>query len=134
LRLGRLSFGWLTINDVILLLKYAKPYWRMAVAALILLSTLVIFDLSIPRLIQYIIDEGIKKQNQVVVIRTSLIMLGMSLVSFVIAHRLSTIRDADNVIVVNEGQIVKQGSHKQLLEKRGFFYHLFMSQFKGQEI
>ncbi len=54
--------------------------------------------------------------------------------SFVIAHRLSTIRDADNVIVINEGEIVEQGSHQQLLEKRGFFHHLYMGQFKGQEI
>jgi ATP-binding cassette subfamily B multidrug efflux pump len=38
------------------------------------------------------------------------------------------------VIVVNEGQIIEQGTHQQLLEKRGFFYHLYMSQFKGQEI
>ncbi len=54
--------------------------------------------------------------------------------SFVIAHRLSTIREADNVIVINEGEIVEQGSHQQLLDKKGFFYKLYMAQFKGQEI
>jgi ABC-type multidrug transport system fused ATPase/permease subunit len=50
------------------------------------------------------------------------------------AHRLGTIRDADNVIVINEREIVEQGTHQQLPEKRGFFYRLYMSQFKGQEI
>ena len=54
--------------------------------------------------------------------------------SFVIAHRLSTIRDADNVIVINDGEIVEQGTHKQLLDKHGFFYHLHNAQFKGQQI
>ena len=51
--------------------------------------------------------------------------------SFVIAHRLSTIRDADNVIVINDGEIVEHGTHQQLLEAKGFFHHLYMSQFKG---
>ena len=54
--------------------------------------------------------------------------------SFVIAHRLSTIRDADNVIVINHGEIVEQGTHQQLLEKRGFYHNLYLSQFKGQAI
>jgi ABC-type multidrug transport system fused ATPase/permease subunit len=52
----------------------------------------------------------------------------------VIAHRLSTIRDADIVIVIDGGEIVEQGTHQQLLDKRGIFHHLFMSQFKGQQI
>ncbi|MEW5941755.1 MAG: ABC transporter ATP-binding protein [Chloroflexota bacterium] len=51
--------------------------------------------------------------------------------SFVIAHRLSTIRDADNVIVINNGEIVEQGNHQQLLDAKGFYHHLYMSQFKG---
>jgi len=54
--------------------------------------------------------------------------------SFVIAHRLSTIRDADNVIVINNGEIVEQGTHQQLLESKGFFHHLYRSQFKGLAI
>ena len=54
--------------------------------------------------------------------------------SFVIAHRLSTIRDADKVIVINNGEIVEQGSHQQLLEAQGFYQHLYISQFKGQAI
>ena len=54
--------------------------------------------------------------------------------SFVIAHRLSTIRDADNVVVINDGEIVEQGTHQQLLDQRGFYHHLYISQFKGQAI
>jgi ATP-binding cassette subfamily B protein len=67
-------------------------------------------------------------------IQKALLRLMEGRTSFVIAHRLSTIRDADNVIVINEGEIVEQGSHQQLLDKKGFFHHLYMAQFKGQEI
>jgi ABC-type multidrug transport system fused ATPase/permease subunit len=54
--------------------------------------------------------------------------------SFVIAHRLSTIRDADDVLVINDGEIVEHGTHQGLLKQRGFYHHLYMSQFKGQAI
>ncbi len=67
-------------------------------------------------------------------IQKSLLRLMEGRTSFVIAHRLSTIRDADNVIVINEGEIVEQGTHQQLLDKLGFFHHLYISQFKGQQI
>jgi ATP-binding cassette subfamily B protein len=53
--------------------------------------------------------------------------------SFVIAHRLSTIRNADQVLVLNEGKIVERGSHKRLLDKKGFYYDLYMSQFRRKE-
>jgi len=49
---------------------------------------------------------------------------------FVIAHRLSTIREADNILVVDQGNIVEQGSHKELMSKKGFYYRLYMSQFE----
>lgn len=49
--------------------------------------------------------------------------------SFVIAHRLSTIRDADIILVMEDGRIVEQGSHSQLLEAQGAYYRLYMSQF-----
>ncbi|EMY32337.1 ABC transporter, partial [Arthrobacter crystallopoietes BAB-32] len=49
--------------------------------------------------------------------------------SFVIAHRLSTIRDADVILVMEEGRIVEQGSHADLLEAQGAYYRLYMSQF-----
>ena len=67
-------------------------------------------------------------------IQKSLLRLMEGRTSFVIAHRLSTIRDADRVVVINDGQIVEQGSHPQLLAARGFYHHLYLSQFKGQAI
>ena len=49
--------------------------------------------------------------------------------SFVIAHRLSTIRDADMILVMDNGQIVEQGTHDALLARRGFYFDLYDSQF-----
>jgi ATP-binding cassette subfamily B protein len=51
--------------------------------------------------------------------------------SFVIAHRLSTIRDADQVLVINNGEIIEKGTHQNLLDQQGFYHRLYMSQFKG---
>lgn len=51
--------------------------------------------------------------------------------SFVIAHRLSTIRDADLILVMNEGDIVEQGTHKELLARGGFYADLYTSQFES---
>ena len=51
--------------------------------------------------------------------------------SFIIAHRLSTIRDADIILVMKDGDIVEMGSHEQLLEKHGFYYDLYNSQFEN---
>jgi len=67
-------------------------------------------------------------------IQKSLLRLMEGRTSFVIAHRLSTIRDADNVIVINNGEIIEQGTHQQLLDAKGFFHKLYMSQFKGLAI
>jgi ATP-binding cassette subfamily B multidrug efflux pump len=50
--------------------------------------------------------------------------------SFVIAHRLSTIRDADIILVMNEGSIVEQGTHEELLAANGFYHELYASQFE----
>ena len=49
---------------------------------------------------------------------------------FVIAHRLSTIQNADVILVVNHGEIVEQGTHKELLKKQGFYYQLYKAQFE----
>ena len=50
--------------------------------------------------------------------------------SFVVAHRLSTIRNADLILVMNDGKIVEQGNHTQLLAKNGFYSKLYNSQFQ----
>ena len=51
--------------------------------------------------------------------------------SFVIAHRLSTVRDADTILVINDGEIIERGTHEELLEAQGFYHNLYVSQFKG---
>ena len=51
--------------------------------------------------------------------------------SFVVAHRLSTIQSADQIIVMNHGQIVETGTHNTLLAQNGFYADLYNSQFEG---
>jgi ATP-binding cassette subfamily B protein len=65
-------------------------------------------------------------------IQEGLLKLMEGRTSFVIAHRLSTIRDADQVLVIDEGQIVERGTHQELLDRRGFYHRLYTSQFKGK--
>ncbi|MDP2813031.1 MAG: ABC transporter ATP-binding protein [Erysipelotrichaceae bacterium] len=50
--------------------------------------------------------------------------------SFIIAHRLSTIRDADNILVINQGSVIEQGTHAELMAKSGFYAQLYQSQFE----
>jgi ABC-type bacteriocin/lantibiotic exporters, contain an N-terminal double-glycine peptidase domain len=50
---------------------------------------------------------------------------------FIIAHRLSTIRNADLILVMNEGKIIEKGTHKELLARGGFYAQLYKSQFLG---
>jgi ATP-binding cassette, subfamily B, multidrug efflux pump len=67
-------------------------------------------------------------------IQHALLKLMEGRTSFVIAHRLSTIRDANAVVVINNGCIMEKGTHDELLAQKGFYHHLYMSQFKGQAI
>lgn len=53
--------------------------------------------------------------------------------SFIIAHRLSTIRKADLILVVKEGKIIERGTHKELLNKRGYYYDLYTKQFEEEK-
>jgi ATP-binding cassette subfamily B protein len=73
-------------------------------------------DTRTERLIQKAFDELLKGRT-----------------AFVIAHRLSTIRNADMILVLKDGQIIERGVHDELLAERGFYYDLYMSQFKKQE-
>lgn len=51
--------------------------------------------------------------------------------SFIIAHRLSTIKNADRIFVIDEGGILEQGSHEELINKKGAYYQLYQAQFKN---
>jgi len=64
-----------------------------------------------------------------VLIQEAMARLRHGRTSFVIAHRLSTIRNADEIVVMNAGRIVEQGSHAELMERRGFYHDLYASQF-----
>jgi ATP-binding cassette subfamily B multidrug efflux pump len=73
------------MNEVRKLLPFVRPYWRRALGALVLLTSLVFVDLAIPMLIRRIIDQGIEQQDQQVVIQTALLMLSISAVSTLVA-------------------------------------------------
>jgi len=73
-------------------------------------------DTRTERLIQKAFDELLKGRT-----------------AFVIAHRLSTIHNADVILVLKDGQIIERGRHEELIAKQGFYYDLYMSQFKKQE-
>ena len=63
-------------------------------------------------------------------IQEALLRLMEGRTAFVIAHRLSTIRNADNVLVVNDHRIIESGTHEELMEQNGFYYDLYMSQYR----
>ena len=65
-----------------------------------------------------------------IVIQNAMDQLTVGRTSFVIAHRLSTIKNADIILVMNKGDIIEQGTHEQLLAKKGFYAELYNSQFE----
>jgi len=67
-----------------------------------------------------------------VLIQKAMAKLMKNRTSFVIAHRLSTIRDAETILVMNQGSIIEQGNHNQLLAQNGFYADLYNSQFAGE--
>lgn len=89
--------------------------------------------LSNPKIL--ILDEATSNVDTriEILIQKAMINLMKKRTSFIIAHRLSTIRDADNIIVMDKGDIVETGNHKELLEKGGFYANLYNAQFQNNE-
>ncbi|MEH7490911.1 ABC transporter ATP-binding protein [Neobacillus niacini] len=67
-------------------------------------------------------------------IQEALLSLMEGRTSFIIAHRLNTIRDADRIMVIENGEIVEQGNHGELMDEQGRYYNMFFNQFKNVEI
>ena len=67
-------------------------------------------------------------------IQDAMVKLMANRTSIIIAHRLSTIRDADCIVVMDKGNIVETGNHDELIEKKGVYYELYMTQFAGNAI
>src|SRR6185369_7811644 len=101
---------------VVSLLRFAKPYWRRSLGALVLLTLLVGLDLSLPRLIQSLIDHGILAHDRGLVIRTSLLMLGVSALSVFIAI-------GNNDLSVRVGESVARDLREALFLKIQTFSH-----------
>ena len=95
------------MRDIKRLLGFVKPYWQLAVLALVMLTAVVAMDLAIPRLIQRIIDQGIAKQDRAMVVHTALAMLAISALSAVIAI-------ANNVYSVRVGEGVARDLREAL--------------------
>jgi ATP-binding cassette, subfamily B, multidrug efflux pump len=92
------------------LFSFVRPYWKRAAAALLGLALLVVMDLAIPRLIQRIIDMGIARHNTGVVVRTALLMLGISVLSAAIAV-------LNNIMSVQVGEGVARDLRQALFSK-----------------
>ena len=82
----------------------------------------------------FVLDEATSsvdtQTEQMIQQATDTLMRGTT--SFVIAHRLSTIRQADVILVIDHGRIVEQGTHRELLERRGAYYELYTTQLSAQ--
>jgi ATP-binding cassette subfamily B protein len=98
------------MNNVRKLAGFIRPYWRVALLSLGLLTSVVIMDLAIPRLIQRIIDQGIYQGDQTVVLHTALLMIGISLLSalFAIGNNFFSVRAGEGVARdIREAQFLK---------------------------
>lgn len=67
-------------------------------------------------------------------IQDAMVALMKNRTSLIIAHRLSTIQDADLIIVMDKGEVVEKGNHRELLQRKGRYYDLYQTQFAGREI
>ena len=88
--------------------------------------------LADPRI--FVLDEATSsidtQTEQLIQKATETLLQGRT--SFIIAHRLSTIRHADVILVVRDGKIIEQGTHQQLLSKKGYYYRLCRQQFQEE--
>ncbi|UTB33099.1 MAG: ATP-binding cassette domain-containing protein [Methanobacterium sp. ERen5] len=73
------------------------------------------------------VDTRTEKQ-----IQEGLLKLQEGKTSFIIAHRLSTIQNSHQILVIDNGKIVERGNHQELMNMGGFYYKLYMSQFRGK--
>jgi len=87
------------MNEFKKLLRFARPYWKLAVFSLVMLVAMVGFDLAVPRLVGRIIDKGIRQKDLTVVMTTSAIMLCISMLSALVAvlNSISSIRVGENI-------------------------------------
>ena len=108
------------------LLRFAQPYWLRSSAALLLLTVLVVLDLSIPRLIQSLIDDGIQAHDRSVVVHTSLLMLEVSALSIFVA-----IGNNDLSVRVGEG-VARDLREALFLKIQSFSYGNLDRQKTGQ--
>jgi len=92
------------------LLPFVKPYWRRSLLALVFLLAVVVMDLSIPRLIQRIIDQGIARNDMQVIVQTTLIMLAISAVNLLFAV-------LNNILSVQVGESVARDLREALFKK-----------------
>ena len=86
---------------------------------------------SDPRIL--ILDEATSSidTNTEILVQEGIEQLLKGRTSFVIAHRLSTIQKADRIFVIDDGRIIEEGNAAQLLAQKGFYYDLYMSQFRN---
>jgi ATP-binding cassette subfamily B multidrug efflux pump len=73
------------MKTILRLVRFTKPYWKLSLISLLLLTAVVATDLAIPRLIQVIVDQGIAQKNMAVVIHTSLLMVGITILALFLA-------------------------------------------------
>lgn len=90
------------MKSLLRLRSFVRPYWAQVVLALAVLVVMTIISLAVPLIILQVID-----------------------------HRLSTIENADIILVVQDGRIIEEGNHSELLALGGNYFHLYSSGFEG---
>ncbi len=98
------------MKDIRKILYFVKPYWKISVLALVALTLVLAIDLSIPKLTQKIIDDGITANNSSVILTTSALMIGLSLLQFVIAL-------GNNILSIRVGEGIARDLREALFVK-----------------